>query len=247
MTDAGLDGSGWSVTRGTDRDLLRFAGALLESLRVEVREDPSDTWSHGIDRFAGPVAGCFTVRASAVEESGPVRSALRFEGSFGASTLEMSVRAYAGDPRLELDVRIDWRERLRVAKLVLVFAGPIAQRTDGIQEMGLERPQDGREYPLIDWSVVHAGGGAFGVACPDCFALSGEGREVAFTLLRSPAFAWHDPAALEQGQPHRHTDRGEHRFRFAFRAGDGAERCEADAEGLHRPPACLDWTKGMLP
>ncbi len=240
------------MARGTGPDLLRFAGALLESVRVEVREDPSDTWSHGIDRFAGTVAGSFTVRASTVEESGPVRWALRLKAGFGASELEVSLRTYAGDPRLELDLGIDWRERRRVAKLVLTFAGPVEKRTDGIQGMGLERPQDGREYPLIDWCVAHAGtggagGSTLGVACPDCFALSGEGREVAFTLLRSPVFAWHDPAVIQPHQPRRHTDQGWHRFRFAIRAGADAARSAADAAAFHLPPACFDWTKGMQP
>jgi hypothetical protein len=80
-----------------------------------------------------------------------------------------------------------------------------------------KRPQDGREYPLIDWTVARVGRDrAVGVACPDCFALSGEGCEVGFTLLRSPAFAWHDPAVLKRSR-------------------------------THRPPARFDWTKGMLP
>ncbi|MCX7030826.1 MAG: hypothetical protein NTU62_12000, partial [Spirochaetes bacterium] len=236
----------WTADAGTDHGLLRFTGALLESLRVEVREDPSDTWSHGIDRFSGPVAGCFRPTASAIEETGPLRASLRVEAGFGRSSLELYARLYAGDPRLELELCVDWHERLRIAKLVLSFRTPLAQRTDGIQEMGLDRLQDGREYPLIDWTVAHAGrDGMVGVACPDCFALSGEGREIAFTLLRSPAFAWHDPAVLELSRPHRYTDQGEHRFRFTVRAGAGGECCAADALGLHRPPVCIDWTKGM--
>ncbi len=138
--------------------------------------------------------------------------------------------------------------------MVLSFGAPIERRTDGIQEAGLERPQDGREYPLIDWTTVHvAGAGAVGVACPDCFAVSGGGREVALTLVRSPVFAWHDPAELERDRRYRYTDQGEHRYRFTVRtdAGSGADalgRLSAtDALAFHRPPACFDWTKGMQP
>jgi alpha-mannosidase len=235
---------------------MRFGGALLESVRVEVREDPSDTWSHGIDRYSGAVAGSFRPASSAIAEAGPLRAALQVEAAFGRSSLGIEARLYAGDPRLELELRVDWRERFRVAKLVLSFRAPVGRRTDGIQDMGLERPQDGREYPLVDWMVARVGrDGAVGVACPDCFALSGEGREVAFTLLRSPAFAWHDPAVPDRERSLRCTDQGEHRFRFAIRSGaDGgsgadaeAGRCAADALAFHRPPALFDWTKGMLP
>jgi alpha-mannosidase len=254
-SDASLANGHWAAMTGTDRDLLLFTGALLESVRVEVREDSSDTWSHGIDRFSGPLAGCFLPTASVIEEAGPLRASLHVEAAFGTSTLELCARLYAGDPRLELELRVDWHERLRVAKLVLSFGAPVERRTDGIQETGLERLQDGREYPLIDWTVAHVGrDGAAGVACPDCFALSGEGREVAFTLLRSPVFAWHDPAVLEHDRPYRYTDEGEHRFRFTVRTDAGrssaasvAERCAADALACHRPPACFDWTKGMTP
>jgi len=140
---------------------------------------------------------------------------------------------------------------------VLSFGERVNGRTDGIQDMGLDRPQDGRECPLIDWTVAHVGReGTLGVACPDCSALSGEGREVSFTLLRSPAFAWHDPAVLELDRPHRYTDQGEHRFRFSIRLGAGSGftagsapggRCAADALAFHRPPVCFDWTKGMQP
>lgn len=253
---ASIGDDGWNVEAGTGPGLLRFAGPVLESLRVEVRDDASDTWSHGIDRFGGAVAGCFRPTASAIEESGPLRASLRVEASFGASSLQLSARRYAGDPRLELELLVDWRERLRIAKLVLSFGEGVNGRTDGIQEAGLERPQDGREYPLIDWTAARLDrAGTVGVACPDCFAVSGEGREVALTLLRSPAFAWHDPAGLERDRPHRYTDQGEHRFRFTVRAdaggGDGADtagrRSAADALAFHRPPACFDWTKGMLP
>jgi len=252
-----IDNGRWTAAPGTADRLLRFDGALLESVRVEVREDPSDTWSHGIDRYAGAVAGCFRPASSSIAEAGPLRAALLVEAAFGRSSLEIEARLYAGDPLLELELRVDWREHLRVAKLVLSFRAPVGRRMDGIQDMGLERPQDGREYPLVDWTVAHVGrDGAAGVACPDCYALSGEGREVAFTLLRSPAFAWHDPAALEPNRPCRHTDQGEHRFRFSIRAGAGggrsgadieAGRCAADALANHRPPVCIDWTKGMLP
>jgi hypothetical protein len=65
--------------------------------------------------------------------------------------------------------------------------------------------------------------------------------------LRSPVFAWHDPAVLEPQRAYRYTDQGGHRFRFAIRAGADAGRCAADAAAFNLPPACLDWTKGMLP
>ena len=76
------------------------------------------------------------MRASALEETGPVRFALRIEAGFGASTVDLSVRSYAGDPRLELDLRVDWHERLRVAKLVLTFAARSSGGRTGSRRWG---------------------------------------------------------------------------------------------------------------
>ena len=115
VSETTLANGHWAAAAGTDRDLLRFTGAPLESVRVEVREDPSDTWSHGIDRFCGPGAGFFLPSATVVEEAGPVRASLRIEAAFGASRLELSARLTADDPRMELELRVNWQERLRIA------------------------------------------------------------------------------------------------------------------------------------
>jgi hypothetical protein len=74
-----------------------------------------------------------------------------------------------------------------------------------------------------------------------------EGPEVAFTMLRSFAFAWHDPAVLEGDRHSRYTDQGERRSRFTIRAGAAAGRSSEDALAMHRSTACFDWTRGMLP
>ncbi len=218
--------------------------ALLASPRLQLRvlADPTDTWSHGVDRYGGRVLGCFRVTAAAVEESGPLRATLRVDAAFGCSRLTLRARLVAGEPGLHLELSLLWGERQRVAKLAFPFDHPAATRLDGVPGGSLRRAQDGREVPYRDWTLAE---GAAGIIGPDCWALDGSGSEVRFTLVRSPVFAWHDPQKLDAGRGYRYTDQGEHRFRFVVVPGATATGIEAAASAVTLPPVCLDWTRGM--
>jgi alpha-mannosidase len=75
--------------------------------------------------------------------------------------------------------------------------------------------------------------------------MDGSDNALRFTLLRSPAYAWHDPARLPSGRVHRYLDQGEQTFRFAFLPDATTATVAAVALGMHRPPVCMDWTRGM--
>lgn len=220
--------------------------AVAEGLMIRVFDDASDTWSHGIDRYAGKAIGDFQAGAAVIEESGPVRVSMRVDAQFGSSSLSLWMRLYRNDPRIEMELLLDWHEKMRIAKLILPLGAPARQRLDGIPGGGALRPQDGREYPIIDWTLARfSDAAAFGIACPDCTALDGEGDAIRFTLARSPAYAWHDPARLPADRVHRFTDQGEHIFRFTLLPGADARTLDRIALANHRPPLCIDWTKGM--
>jgi alpha-mannosidase len=94
----------------------------------------------------------------------------------------------------------------------------------------------------VDWTLTPAG---LAVAAPDCFALDGRDGALRFTLVRSPVYAWHDPAKLEPQGHYRHTDQGEHYFRFRLWPDATPEVAGMAALSLHDVPVCLDWTRGM--
>lgn len=220
----------------------RGSPVLGGGIRLAVIEDASDTWSHGIGGYDGAVAGEFLLTRATVEESGPVRATLRLEASWGRSAVCARVRLYAGAPYLDIDLELSWLEKARIAKLILPLPGKPATRRDGIPGGSIDRTQDGREYPLVDWTLTPAG---LAVAAPDCFALDGRDGALRFTLVRSPVYAWHDPTTLDPAQHYRHTDQGEHQFRFRLRPEATATTAEEAAASLHDPPVCLDWTRGM--
>jgi alpha-mannosidase len=227
---------------------LRAPRRIVEEswLKVIVIEDPSDTWSHDVVGYGETPAGCFIPVDIQVEEKGPLRASLRIDARFNMSSLSLWTRLYDNDPRIELELLIHWHERLRVAKLVLPVGGTVLHRHDGIPGGAAERAQDGRESPVVDWTVARlSDGGTMAVACPDCFGLDGIGDVIRFTLLRSPAYAWHQPARLPQDHAHRFMDQGEHLFRFTLLPGGDSRAANAHAHAIHRPPICIDWTRGM--
>ena len=223
--DSRISNSYWSIQAGGDGTLLTTQAPshdhafAAEGLQVVVLEDLSDTWSHGKSGFGGPMLGRFQVSRVVVEESGPVRASMRIEAEYDRSRLTLHARLFCGSPCIEIELRLAWLQHLQLAKLLLPFSAGEIERTDGIPGGQLKRPQNGQEYPIVDWTMVETGTSAvrpFGVVCPDCWSLDGSASDLRLTLCRSPVYAWHDPAVLNPTASYRYTDQGEHTFRFAL-------------------------------
>jgi len=242
----------WNIKPGGENCLLNvqrvWDGTQLMGdggLRLVVQHDNSDTWSHSIDGFREPVAGEFQVKHVSVEESGPVRATLRIHAEFQESDLILWARLYANDPRLELVLSLDWRQKLQIAKFVMPLEFNVKERLDGIPGGHVSRPQNGQEFPIMDWALACGKDSNLGIACPDCSGIDGTDNSLRFTLLRSPVYAWHDPAKLEDEAFYSYTDQGKHTFRFLILEDATPESLRTLAFSEHRPPVCFDWTKGM--
>jgi len=224
----------------------RFPLLGWDGLEITVQYDNSDTWSHGIDRYSERVSGKFRQRATVVEETGPVRASMRIDTKYRDSWITIWTRLYANDPRLEISLWANWNQKLQISKLMLPFVFPIRDRLDGIPGGHVNRPQNGQEFPIVDWTLLNMDDGAkIGIVCPDCYGVDGTLNVLRFTLLRSPVYAWHDPTKLDKNSFYRYTDRGEHRFRFTLMLDLDPEELKRMALSEHRPPICYDWTKGM--
>ena len=253
VNDASISNQFWLINPGKGKYLLDVQrvsdrAQLLDAdgLRLVVQHDNSDTWSHSIDGFREPVIDEFELRHVSVEETGPVRAAIRIEAVYRESRLTLWVRLHANAPGVELHLCLDWRQRLQIAKLAMPFGATIKNRLDGIPGGAVPRPQNGQEFPIMDWTSVRSeDGSTLGIVCPDCSGLDGTDNSLRFTLLRSPAYAWHDPAKLEADTFYHWADQGEHSFRFLIAGNVPTESLKTLAISEHRPPVCLDWTNGM--
>jgi hypothetical protein len=228
---------------------VEFPGAKLAfAPRLELLEDPSDTWTHGQDRYLeGPALGAQWNPPAALDR-GPLMASLLQTGRIGESRLEAEWRVYADEPFVELRLRVHWLETRKLLKLTVPLLEGGASRVDGILGGLLERANDGKERPLRDWTCVSLGRGQrFAILAPDAFALDALPQRVRLTLLRGAPMAHHEP---HLGIAPRMVvgDHGAHEFRFRFFGGKvGAETLDRQALALQRPLLFADLTRGMPP
>ncbi|HRI83375.1 MAG TPA: hypothetical protein PLF88_13105, partial [Opitutaceae bacterium] len=224
-------------------------GADCPLPELRLIEDKSDTWSHGLDRFAGPQLDHAHWDEPELIERGPLRQLWRLTGRIGASRLCADWRRYRGQNFYELRLRVTWHEHHRLLRLSWAPGAAITSREDGIPGGGLPRASDGRELPLRDRSLLRlADHTRAGVVAPEVFAVSGDEREVHLTLLRSCPFAHHDPRILPPKLEHyAWQDQGEHTFLFRYFPAGKVTAGELDRHALHlqQPPVAADLTRGM--
>ena len=227
---------------------MHFDAAVPVPLgRLELFDDPTDTWSHGIDRYASDPIATAAWEAPAVIESGPLMASLLQTGRIGCSALQAEYRIYADAGFVELRLRVDWAEQFKVLKLTVSLPAAADGRLDGISGGELSRDSDAKERPLRDRTLLHlADGTSLGIVCPDVYALDGDPNRVRLTLLRSPVMAWHDPHPGD-GPRRVFADRGTQVFRYRFFAGAdlSGEMLDAHALTMQRPLVLGDLTRGM--
>lgn len=217
-----------------------------DNIGITSQYDNSDTWSHGISRYQERIAGKFRQRKTIIEESGPLRASLRIDTQYRNSFSTIWIRLYANDPKIYIQLYVNWGQKLQISKLVFPFTIPIRYRLDGIPGGYIARPQSGQEFPIVNWTLLNMYDDSnIGILCPDCFSIDGLNNTVRFTLLRCPVYAWHDPTKLREEGFYRYTDQGEHYFRFILCENTQPEFLKELALSEHYPPICLDCTKGM--
>ena len=264
--DATVRNGVWCLSAGAGTELAKIVhaetGSSLvggEGIYIPVWRDETDTWSHGVPKFSGEELGRFAITGFVVEETGPVRSSVRVTARFRNSEAELWFRIYPGRSVIDIDLRLSWREHLALSTLCLGFDPSFEWRTDGIPGGEFPRRQNGWEYPVMDWTILpvatpdvnprpDGGDGSnqgLGIVCPDCTSLHGEGGRIGFTLVRSPAYAWHDPATLRDDRAYQWTDQGEHTFRFKLIPNADPGTLNETAVTIRRKPLCFDWTHGM--
>jgi len=237
--DSVASDAGAEVLLSAGRPVLKSGGKEVASPALHLLDDPSDTWSHDIDRYAEGPAVEPVWNAARVQDKGPLMASILQEGTIGRSRLMAEWRVYAGESWVELILDIFWGESDKVLKLVLP-AGGGAERTDGTPGMPLVRANDGVERPLHDYTAL----GALGVVCPDVYALDATPERARLTLLRSPLMARHSPQGAFPGAVV--ADQGSHRFRFRFFLKPApAETLAAHAAALWQPLLTAELTRGM--
>src|SRR5271166_4091516 len=201
-----------------------------------VVDDPTDTWSHGVDRF--PITGtplqCTSVEVS---EQGPVRHVVTVCAVHGESRLHTTI-VVPDDAELPIELRVvlDWREANRLLRLVYPVG---AQRFEYEIPAGwITRPDDGRECPGHRWVRAVRSDLVVALANDAKYSYAAQGGTLFITAVRAPVFAHHDPMTLQPDIRYRHMDQGEQRFTIQVQAAADLSRRQAWrlADALLRPP-----------
>ncbi len=236
---------GWIslVDRASGREQITGPAAAAVVIR-----DLSDTWSHDVVRY-GDVVGRFATTQVVLEEEGPVRASLRIDSAFGVSSMTQWIRLYRGLPFVEIDIDLNWQEPLHILKLEFPFALTDATVTADAAYAVAERRANGEEEPCGHWVALCSGGAPAGG--PEGWALINDGKHgydadgslLRMSLVRSPAYAHHNPDKLRPERHYRYMDLGEHRMRFRL-LPIGAEASFADvtraAWEMAEPPVVIN-------
>jgi alpha-mannosidase len=227
-----------------------------DGIRAIPFRDTSDTWSHGIDRFAGNAAGELRgLEPWTVFEVGPLKVTMIKLLTFNDSSLVWRIIWRVGDPIIRMRLRVHWKGAFCVLKLVIptVFAG--GERIDGCPGGSIVRPLDEREYPFHDFLALSGGNAApkdaaLAVVTADAYGVdvSGDGV-IRLTLLRSPVYAHHDPLTLPSPNYFPNTDQGIHEYEIALvpMIGLSMEAVLDEINRQRQPIWIAESTRGMAP
>ena len=220
-----------------------------EWIQIHVLSDESDTWSHGKKSFDDFPEGVFEIKKVEVEEEGPLRSIVRIDTQYGCSRSCLRLIFYREKPYVDLSVDLYNLEQFKLIKLII----PVSNtqfRYDRIARGYLERSQNQLEYPFMKWSWIpnstHSKlSTGLGIISPHCFSCSGADGFFNLTLLRSPTFAWHDPAKIYDPNRFYNTDQGFSSYRIRICFDTIIDEMDNFTDEILFKPRCFDWTKGM--
>ena len=155
--------TGWIASlydKTAKREVLAGPGNVLEAIIDEPKE--MSAWELGLKGPAGR-AGEDGATIELVEK-GPVRAVIRVRSRFRDSTFEQDLTLYAGLPRLDCRMRLDWQER----NIMIKAAFPLDVKSPAarfeIPYGSIARPADGTEVPALRWIDVSDGSGQYGMA-----------------------------------------------------------------------------------
>lgn len=218
-----------------------------EGIRLHLRRDTTDTWTFHTDRFDEPVEATFAGEGWVVEETGPLRARLRLDGRLGHSAVRWTLSLCCADPRLHLQLEVNFAERFTLLQLPISLAATPTRWVDGQPGGAVERRPGPTEWPVQGWSRLDLGETQLAMVTNDVYSLSLDRQCWQWTLLRSPKMAWMGKEPPVYAGHDWHTDQGWHSFAFTLHAGhDLRERTlRSAARQQVQPPIVFSRYEGM--
>lgn len=220
---------------------------LFGTIGLHLRQDHTDTWTFGTDRFEEPVSTTLSGAEWAVEEEGPLRGRVRLETRLGASSIRWTLDLHRNNPRLQMKLEVSFNEKFEMLQMPIELS-QVSERWLGGSGTGwAERAADATEWPVQGWSLVASDGNDLAVVTHDAYSVSTNGRVWQWTLLRSPKMAWGGEDPEVYAGRDWHTDQGQHTFDFTLCAGRTLEATQLNrlARQQAQPPVVFDRYEGL--
>jgi alpha-mannosidase len=154
--------TGWMrslLDKKSGREFLAGEANVLQA----IVDEPANmsAWELGLKDTSWNIGS----EGAAVEvlESGPVRAALRVKSAFRNSRFIQDIRVYAGLPRVDCRLRLDWQERNIMIKAAFPAAARNSSAVFEIPYGAIPRPADGAEVPALKWIDLSDQAGTHGL------------------------------------------------------------------------------------
>jgi alpha-mannosidase len=145
-------------------------------------------------------------------ENGPLRAIVRIKNHFQSSTFLRDITLYAGVPRVDVKMEVEWREKHILLKVAFPVSAHSNKATYEIPYGSVERPttrntpaeQAQFEVPAQRWADISDAKHGFSLLNDSKYGYDAKGNVLRLSLLRSPD--WPDP----------HADEGHHEFTYSL-------------------------------
>ena len=141
-----------------------------------------------------------------VTGDGPVCKAVRIERSYQNSRFTQDIRLYAGVPRVDFRLSMDWHDVHTMVKVAFPLALNDPRVTYDGPYAPIVRPANGHEYPAQKWVDLSAGDYGVSLLNNARYAHDVKGHTVRMSILRSPT------------TPANNTDEGAHSLGYSLYA-----------------------------
>jgi len=160
-------------------------------------------------------------------EHGPLRAVIRVKKHFQNSTFVQDITMYAGVPRVDVKMQVEWHEKHILLKVAFPLSAHNDKATFEIPYGSIERPttrntpaeQAKFEVPAQRWADLSDAAHGFSLLNDSKYGYDVKGNVLRLSLLRSPE--WPDP----------HADEGHHEFTYSLYPHAGTWR---DAQTVRR-------------
>ena len=160
-------------------------------------------------------------------EHGPLRAVIQVKKHFQNSTFVQDITVAASNPRVDVKMSADWREKHILLKVAFPLSAHNQKATFEIPYGSIERPttrntpaeQAQFEVPGLHWADISDDKHGLSLLNDCKYGYDAKGNVLRLSLLRSPE--WPDP----------HADEGHHVFTYSFYAHPGSWR---DAQTVRR-------------